>query len=789
MKSWLKFLSRNKLYTAVEALGLTVSLAFVILIGSYVWQHWRVSRENPVEDRVYAVVRDGGLALSWWDKPVFESRIPEAEAVCRIGYTAEDYNWATIGDRNLSVRQTEIDASFFEIFPNYTLLSGSLEEFVLKGRCLVSESFARANWDGDPIGQTLAVHDVFGPETRTVCGVFADFRNTMMPETDLLVNAEFNDLYASGFAPFSRAGSHLTLIKVRPDTDRAALEEKVRRICEENYDSELARNFSIVRLSELYFSGHGSGHFNSGNRSMLRILMAVVLLLLLSAVFNYINLNLALSGHRAKEMAMRQLLGASRRSVVLKYISESLLFTALCFGLALLLAEALTPSVGKLLSSVAGEGIRLDLSWSAGMAAAFSAVYAAVGVLAGLIPAWVASRCRPIDIVRGMFRRRSKMFLSKGFIIFQNLVSVVLISMALLMEIQLHHMASRPLNARAEGLYNIYHVARSYDELAPLAERLEQIPGVKRTAYGQGFPGCMLWSEYEFGLDDGSPSAKTQMILCNEDYFDMLQLKVAEDYGMPRTGSVWMSRSLATELGVDAVSAQAYAGLFRINGAQVSCVGGVYEDFPTENVLTESDLANSVIIIGRNEDMRYVNGLMVEVSGHYKEVGEAVKKAYAEFVGEQIGISIPSPQNDYVTDIVNRCLRPAKVTLRLVELFMLLAVLISVLGLIAMSTYFSGENTKDIAVRKIFGSDVARELRRTVSGYMRLVAVSVLIGIPAAILAARIFLRQYAYRVDHYGWVFLASAAVSVSIAFLSVLWQTLRAARTNPAEELKKEQ
>ena len=789
MKSYLKFLSRHKLYTAVEAAGLIVSIAFVILIGNHILQHRNISRENPEGNRVYAVIRDRGLALSWWDKPVFEDRVPEAEAVCRVGHVFENYYWAEIGDRKAGARLTEIDASFFEVFPNYRLLRGNPEEFLLKDRCYVSESFARANWDGDPVGRSFECHDPYGARTLTVCGVFADFRNAMMPETELLVNADFNDVYGSGrsFAPFSRVGSHMTLIKVRPDTDRAALEEKVRRICEENYDPELARNFSVVTLPELYFADRRSGHFAKGDKSMQRILLAVVLLLLVSAVFNYINLNLALSGRRAKEMATRRLLGSSREAVALKYVAESLVFTAVCFALALLLAYALLPPMDRLLAHVAGEGVGLRLEWSPGMMTAYAAGLAATGVLAGLVPAWFASRFAPIDIVRGTFRRRSRMLFSKAFIIFQNTVSVVLVAMAIVMEVQLHHMAVRPLNVRTEGLYNIYHPARNYDELAPLADRLERIPGVKRTAYGQGIPGSVLWEEFEFGLDEG-PVAKTQMILCNEDYFDMLELKVVEDWGMSRTGSVWLSRSLAAELGVDAVSAQPYADAFRINGAKITHVGGVYEDFPTADVLQENTLSNSVVIVGRNEDMRFVNGLMIEVSGHYKETGEAIKAAYADFVREQSGVYIPSAQNDYVIDIINRCLKPAKTTMRLVEVFMLLSVLIALLGLVAMSAYFSGENTKGIAVRKVFGSDVRRELFRTVAEYMRLVAVAVAVGIPVSVYAAARFLSRYPYRIGNYGWIFVVAAAFTVSIAFLSVFWQTFRAARTNPAVELKKE-
>ena len=124
----------------------------------------------------------------------------------------------------------------------------------------------------------------------------------------------------------------------------------------------------------------------------------------------------------------------------------------------------------------------------------------------------------------------------------------------------------------------------------------------------------------------------------------------------------------------------------------------------------------------------------------------------------------------------------------MVELFAVLAVLISLLGLLAMSTYFADENTKQIAVRKVFGSDVTQETWRTVRSYMLLVGIACLIGIPLAIWAAQLYLERFAYRIENHGWVFVLTVILSLVIAFITVLWQTLKAAKTNPAEALKGE-
>ena len=131
---------------------------------------------------------------------------------------------------------------------------------------------------------------------------------------------------------------------------------------------------------------------------------------------------------------------------------------------------------------------------------------------------------------------------------------------------------------------------------------------------------------------------------------------------------------------------------------------------------------------------------------------------------------------------------PARNNIRLVEIFTLLAILISLLGLVAMSTYYADEKSRDIAVRKVFGGTVDSEARRTIRDYMVLVGVACLIGIPVAVYVAQEYLKDFIYRLEGYWWIFVLAVVLSVLIAFASVLWQTLKAARTNPAVELKKE-
>ncbi len=225
-----------------------------------------------------------------------------------------------------------------------------------------------------------------------------------------------------------------------------------------------------------------------------------------------------------------------------------------------------------------------------------------------------------------------------------------------------------------------------------------------------------------------------------------------------------------------------------MNGARPEFIGGVVTDYPTRPASESSQNPNGGVIVTRAEELRYSNCMLIGTTGEDESYDKAIRQAYREYRLETAGVEEPAWRYGFVSDINKKMLAPVKRTLRLVELFAVLSVSIALLGLLAMSTYFADENTKQIAIRKVFGSDVTHETWRNVRSYMILVGVACLIGIPLAIWAAQVYLQRFAYRAEGYGWVFVVAVIISLAIAFGTVLWQTLKAAKTNPAIELKKE-
>ena len=442
MKSYLKFLSRNKLYTAIEAVGLAVSLAFMVLIGSYVVQQYEVAHESPDWKRTLVLGNGDFIVLTYWDKEELEMNVPEVEAVTHMALL-----WQPViqnGEQPIQASGIETDADFFKVFPEYHLLEGDLEDFVGKEDILISLSLARKI--SVQIGQIIKVDK----EDRTIKGIYADFDGTFFMPADIITN--ITATWAAGQRKqFNSIGNYTTWFRLREDADLKDVQAKVKALLHKNYDAswgaEKVEAWKAYRMDEaFFFTGSSSGLTRTGNVQMLRLLTIVVLLLLLSAIFNYVNLSLALTGRRAKEMATRRLLGADKTGILWKYIGESVAFTAVCFAAALHLADLLAPMVNSLVSSsdpdelmlgVGDTSVRLSFMMTPGYILAYIAGILLLGTLCGLLPAIVASRYQPIDVIKGTLRRRNKMVLSKVFIVVQNVLSVFLIALALVMEVQM----------------------------------------------------------------------------------------------------------------------------------------------------------------------------------------------------------------------------------------------------------------------------------------------------------------------------------------------------------------
>ena len=270
----------------------------------------------------------------------------------------------------------------------------------------------------------------------------------------------------------------------------------------------------------------------------------------------------------------------------------------------------------------------------------------------------------------------------------------------------------------------------------------------------------------------------------DKDAFDMLGFEMLADYHAPVNNTVWFGESAFAATGFT----EEYHEIETLRQRMENCenMGGVIADFPVS--LSNMGTKENMIVLVENipETWPFMYGILMEIGGDHEEARRQILESYETW--KKDNMVYYELANGYLTEFYEKALRPARNNMRLMEIFMALALLLSLLDLVAMSTYYADEKSRDIAVRKVFGGTVDTEAWRTIRDYMVLVGIACIIGIPIAVYAAQEYLKDFIYKLEGYWWIFVVAVLLTGLIAFVSVIWQVLKAARTNPAVELKKE-
>ena len=786
MKSYLRFLGRNKLYTVIMAVGLSVALAFVLLIGSYVWQEYSISHENPDYDRIYIPFQNMPYGIY---EPMRE-QIPEIEEIAFIN-TIEDMVMES-GDERFVTRGLAVRGDFFDIF-DYDFLIGNGDCLASYTDIIISESYAAkiAGRPEDAIGMKIQPVG-YDCEAYTVTGVIKDFRNRYWKYMDFICKGEspMNDGPQKN-PIFTLSG--VAFLQVAEGTDKDDLGAKIRAIFKKLWGDKLpaervdqfADGIRIERFDVLYFSGeYLDSYICMGDKRQIIILTIAALLLLVSAVINYANLNLALTNRRAKEMATRSLVGADKTDIAVKYILESISFTVICAVIATGIAVALAPYIGRLI-----DGQDILISFTPGRVFIYILFIVVIGGICGLIPAMNISSIRPISIVNGTYRRKTRTGLNRLFILLQTILAITLIASAIVLEKQMRHMIDMPLGADIKDKFAISTGAEQAEETIPMMNEIARLPFVKEVALSRGFPTDIGFSTAL--MDAGTDMTLVSLLICDTEAFRMWGFEIKEDFGTPLAHSVWFTENLYNHFeDRNAAEKQAKSWDGDFNYTRIDNLGGVLGNIAGDNAMNESIMQSkvAVIVLPIEEFGRYNNDIIIETDGRTEMAQEEFDRIYRKFSEEYNGVYIEPWTFGYIEDMIIDKIEENNSTITLLKYFAILAVLLSVLGLIAMSTYFASEKEKGIAIRKVFGGTMASETRRNISEYMIITLIGSAVAVPVAWIFCGRYLEEFAYRIDLTVWPFAVAVLLALVISLASVLWQTLRTARTNPAEALKKE-
>lgn len=766
IKSFLKFLSRNKAYTAIDVFGLSVSLMFVILIAVYTVQELSVDKFHKDVDRIYVLANDRGPSTALPIAYRLQERYPEIEQVCPVITTNVGNQIVKNNDKKLTARTVPVDSCFFNFF-SFKLLAGDKNRVLEnKSNVVLSKTFANKLFGTeDPIGQSVIIGDSL---SFLVSGIMEDIKHSTIPYADIMFRVERAHEYNWSISMDhpGNAGSTVAFLKMKPGADLRPKIPDILAYFKESfwiYQRDMSKVVNLIPMSELYFSElNDFGSVQTGNKRLVIVLLSVGILILVFAIFNYINLTVAQAGQRAKEMATRRLLGSSRGDLFIRMMIESTLLTVISFGIGWLLAHAAVPFVNDLLQTQ----IDLMATFTPGWCLAGIVLILLIGVVAGLLPAVLISSVKPIDIVRGTFRRQTKMVFSKVFITFQNGITIAMIAASIVMILQSRHLINAPLGYNTNSILEVANgFANNSDRNAAIDEFARQ-PFVKRVGLAAGMPlsgSNNSSSEYE------GKFLGFQQFIMDSTAFNMLGYKIVRDNQLAEKSWYVTEKAMCDmELPQDAPS-------FQWN-KNATPIAGIVQDFQLGNIT--NDMRPAMLRIDKRSEM-FPWSILIEVEGNPYTAYNKIQEIYKEASG---GLDFNAT---YLNEQVQKSFESEVRMTKIVSLFASIAVIISMLGLLAMSTYFIHQRAQEVAIRKVFGSDNQAILIRLIGSFLVYVGVAFIVATPVIWYFMNQWLSDYSYRISLNPLIFIVSGIFCLVIALVTVFFQSYKAANANPIESV----
>lgn len=528
----------------------------------------------------------------------------------------------------------------------------------------------------------------------------------------------------------------------------------------------------IIPLRDVYFLSDGNEDYNDslrlGNKTTVMLLAGMCFLLLLFAILNYVNMTTALSGFRAKEMATRRLIGATKGGIFMKMIVESTIICAAAMVIAVLLGEAISPAASKVLNY----DISIFKAISPVSVLVCVLFTVLVGVIAGIVPALIIQKAEPIEIVRGTLRLKTKTLYSKVIIVIQNVITVVMLVTAFTMYLQIRSMINAPMGYNTEDQITISNEYGRAGELAPLINKLKAESCVEAVGLGDGYP-MFDTNNWTMSTESGK-EASFQLVKGDSAYFNILGIRKKQDNHTP--DCYWLNEYAYGVLGIDETATE-----FTTKSNRTMQIGGIYYDFKIKPLLEEQHPA----LIYQYDEYpadRWPWTILIKTTPDHKEAFVRVKAVIDEMYPDKIFDA------SYVEDDIKMVFSSERRVLEIMVIFTILSLFVSALGLVAMSSYYMQQERRTVSLKKVYGADYNSVLWGLVAEFMKMIGVAFVIAVPVAWYLMHTWLNGYSYRIGLHWWIFAVAGLFTAVIAALAVLWQAVRAARTNPAIELKKE-
>lgn len=801
-------LGREKFYALINILGLAISIACCLLILVYVQDELSYDRFPENSERIYRVsgeINFGGNHSFYAVTPApmaaaLANDYPEVESSFRFRNSGD---WLVRSEQTINnAKETQVayaDSNFFNFFTIPVLLGEARQALVAPEAVAISASAAERHFGREnPLGKTL----VFDNDRRyNVSAVFEDVPENAHFHFDfLLAMAGYED----SFSPVWLSNNYHTYIRLRPGADPKVFEEKfpslfkkyagpqvqqiLDKTIEEIEETGQGVYYSLQALHDIHLTSNLTAELEpNGDIKYVYIFVSIAFFILLIACINFMNLATARSANRAKEVGVRKTLGALKTNLIGQFLTESTLMSIMAFMLALFIAQVGLSAFGAL----AGKTLSLPLSdplFLGGMT--LGALL--IGLLTGVYPAFYLSSFIPVDTLKGKLRAGLRSgALRNGLVVFQFVISILLIIGTLAINQQLRFIRNIKLGFDREQVLLLHDAYALGQQREAFKEQLKELPEVKRASYSSYLPvrssrsDNTMWPE---GKMTETNAVSTQIWRVDHDYVPTIGLNIIEGRNfsrdMPTDSNAVILNQRAVDLyGFEDPIGKRISTFTEAPGADTGennmvtfHIIGVVENFHYESLRENIDalglfLAPSSGFLSIRYQSENPGSLIQKLEEKWRDMAPGQPFAYS-FLDDRFEAMYEAEQ------------RTGNVFL----LFASLAIFIACLGLFALATFTTERRTKEIGVRKILGASSFDVFALLSGEFTKWVALAYLIALPLGWYFTRQWLRDFEYQSSLGFWLFALAALIALAIALITVSYQALRAAFSNPVEALRYE-
>ncbi|MEZ4699173.1 MAG: ABC transporter permease [Rhodothermales bacterium] len=794
LKNYLKMaarrLRRELGLTFINTTGFAIGLTCCLLISLYVRHELSYDRYHEKADRIYRLTTIAGVSGSNTHfasaapvmAAVLHAEFPEVEAAARVISGAEVVR---VGDMRFREEHFYYaDSTVFEVF-SWNFIAGDPRTALDRPNdvVLTRTSARRYFGDANPVGRTLRARDT----DYTVTAVIED-----VPAPS---HFRFDFLAALSSLSYSRSEDWLgnidfkTYLVLAPGATPEALEAKLPGLIDRNVGGIIKRlgalfELELQPLTDIHLHSHLLNELEpNSNITYVYMFSAVAVIILLLACINFMNLSTARSVERAREVGMRKVLGAYRRELVIQFLAETLVLTLVASGLALGLVWLILPAFNGLVE----RDLSLGFAGNGTLLLTYLGVTLGIGVLAGSYPALFLSGFAPVRVLKGAFKTGlAGVWLRKGLVVFQFMVSATLIIGTFVVQRQLDYARSQELGFDKEQVIvlPLYQDSALMQRARSIKEEVLRQPGVRSATAANHYPGGPANDQVYFpegkGLDE---SIHLWVYSVDADYLETLGMTLAEgrDFSDAFPGdssALLVNQTALRQIGWDTAEGKRFYDFDGENFEEdrvAHPIIGVVEDFHLESF--HEPIRPLVLRV----DPGTPGQLLVRAeSGHLPDV-----LSYLQRTWESTAINAPFTYS-FLDQRFEQLYRTDERLGEIFGYFAGFAIFIACLGLFGLATFTAEQRIKEVGVRKVLGASVGSIVGLLSKDFLKLVGIAFAIAVPLAYFSMQRWLAGFAYHAEMGAGLFLITGALVVGIALATVSYHAVRAALADPVESLR---